>query len=51
MAPTDHQDCRWVSFDDLGNYEFTPADLPFVDKLRRTHRVLSTQSSSTSNHS
>jgi 8-oxo-dGTP diphosphatase len=40
MSPTDHQDCRWVSFDDLENYEFVPADMPFVQKLRRDHHVL-----------
>jgi 8-oxo-dGTP diphosphatase len=40
MSPTDHQDCRWVSFDDLENYEFVPADVPFVQKLRRDHHVI-----------
>jgi 8-oxo-dGTP diphosphatase len=35
MIPVDHQDCRWVSFDDLENYEFVPADVPLVQKLRK----------------
>lgn len=39
MTPADHQDCRWVTFDDLENYEFVPADVPFVQKLRATHRI------------
>jgi len=37
MSPTEHQDCRWVTFDDLKAYEFVPADRPFVQKLRRDH--------------
>ena len=37
MSPTEHQDCRWVTFDDLKAYEFVPADRPFVQKLRREH--------------
>jgi 8-oxo-dGTP diphosphatase len=39
MCPVDHQDCRWVSFDDLKSYEFVPADVPFVQKLIRDHHV------------
>mgnify|MGYP001046047348 FL=1 len=31
----DHDDFRWVSVDQLSEYDFAPADLPFVDKLRR----------------
>ena len=40
MTPIDHQDCRWVSIDDLANYESVPADIPFVEKLRTTHHAL-----------
>lgn len=36
LTPADHQDCRWVAFEDLENYEFVPADRPFVRKLRQT---------------
>jgi hypothetical protein len=38
MAPTDHQDCRWVSFDELADYEFTPADIPFVRQLQKAYQ-------------
>ena len=31
----DHADYRWIRIDELGDYEFAPADMPFVDKLRR----------------
>ena len=40
MSPIDHQDCRWVSFDDLKSYEFVPADVPFVQKLMRDHHAV-----------
>jgi 8-oxo-dGTP diphosphatase len=40
MSPIDHQDCRWVSFDDLKSYEFVPADVPFVQKLMRDHNAV-----------
>lgn len=38
LTPLDHQDCRWVAFEELENYDFVPADLPFVRKLRTLHR-------------
>ncbi len=28
-----HQDCRWVTPGELGDYVFTPADRPFVRRL------------------
>jgi 8-oxo-dGTP diphosphatase len=28
-----HDDYKWVSLDQLGEYDFAPADLPFVEKL------------------
>lgn len=31
----DHDDFAWVSLDQLGEYDFAPADIPFVNKLRR----------------
>ncbi len=40
MSLTDHESSRWVSFEELENYEFVPADLPFVHKLRRTHHAI-----------
>ena len=31
----DHAEYRWIDLDDIGNYAFAPADIPFVHKLRR----------------
>lgn len=31
----DHADYRWISPVALGQYDFAPADIPFVEKLRR----------------
>jgi 8-oxo-dGTP diphosphatase len=28
-----HEDCQWVSLQDLDQYDFAPADVPFVKKL------------------
>jgi len=41
MSLSDHKDCRWVSFNDLEDYDFVPADMPFVQKLRKTRGVFS----------
>ena len=30
-----HDDYQWVSLDQLQDYDFAPADIPFVEKLRR----------------
>jgi 8-oxo-dGTP diphosphatase len=35
MVSVDHQDSRWVAFENLNDYEFVPADRPFVEKLQR----------------
>ena len=35
IMPKAHDDFRWVSLDELQAYDFAPADLPFVDRLRR----------------
>lgn len=29
-----HEDYRWVSISDLDNFEFSPADIPVVEKLK-----------------
>jgi 8-oxo-dGTP diphosphatase len=34
LMPRDHSEFRWVSVNQLKDFEFAPADLPFVDKLR-----------------
>jgi 8-oxo-dGTP diphosphatase len=31
----DHDDIAWISLEQLGEYDFAPADIPFVNKLRR----------------
>jgi len=31
----DHDDVAWVSLEQIGEYDFAPADIPFVNKLRR----------------
>ena len=34
MVPNDHADFRWVSTKQLAEYDFAPADIPFVKKLQ-----------------
>ena len=29
-----HDDFRWVTLDEISSYDFAPADIPFVEKLR-----------------
>ncbi|MZP29033.1 NUDIX domain-containing protein [Heliobacterium undosum] len=31
-----HADCRWVTVDELNQYEFAPADIPFVERLKES---------------
>ena len=31
----DHDDFAWISLEQIGEYDFAPADIPFVNKLRR----------------
>ncbi len=33
-SPLAHEKIRWIDIDDLGNYSFAPADVPFVWKLK-----------------
>ena len=33
-APKEHSEFRWVSTDQLSEYDFAPADIPFVKKLQ-----------------
>jgi len=30
----DHSEVKWVTIDELDNYDFAPADIPFVKKLK-----------------
>jgi len=32
---SDHEEYQWAPIDMLNDYDFAPADLPFVEKLRR----------------
>jgi 8-oxo-dGTP diphosphatase len=34
LAPKAHSEFRWVSKDKLSEYDFAPADIPFVKKLQ-----------------
>jgi 8-oxo-dGTP diphosphatase len=35
MKLNDHAEVAWVEAEGLGRYEFAPADIPFVDMIRR----------------
>ncbi|KAB2951865.1 8-oxo-dGTP diphosphatase MutT [Heliorestis acidaminivorans] len=35
-----HQDGRWVTTEELKNYDFAPADIPFVEKLLHEARTI-----------
>ena len=35
IYPQVHDDYTWAAIDQLENYDFAPADIPFVDKIRR----------------
>jgi len=35
MEPQAHDEYRWVTIDEIDTYDFAPADIPFVDKIRR----------------
>ena len=42
ISMNDHKAYRWVTLDKLGDYEFAPADMPFLSMLRRGQIVIST---------
>ena len=33
LKPLVHDDCRWIGKEELGCYQFAPADIPFLGKL------------------
>ncbi len=35
MVLNDHEDVRWVSLEQLADYDFAPADIPLVKMLQR----------------
>ena len=40
----DHDDFKWISLEQLAEYDFTPADLVFVEKLQNGEISIKTQS-------
>ena len=35
----EHNDAQWVSLDNLNNFEFCPADIPFINELKKLERA------------
>jgi 8-oxo-dGTP diphosphatase len=35
ITMNDHNAYRWVTIDQLAEFDFSPADIPFVEMLRR----------------
>lgn len=42
IKPTEHEKFQWVTIQELHNYNFAPADIPIVERLRREQNELST---------
>jgi 8-oxo-dGTP diphosphatase len=40
IALKDHADCRWVTSEQLAEYDFAAADIPFVEKLQHKDNKL-----------
>lgn len=40
----DHEAYQWVTVDQLAEFDFSPADIPFVEMLKRTHISITAQS-------
>lgn len=36
LKPTEHESIRWVKLRELNDFEFAPADIPFIERLRKT---------------
>jgi 8-oxo-dGTP diphosphatase len=43
ISMKDHKAYRWVTVDQLGEFDFTPADVPFVEMLRSGQVDISTK--------
>jgi 8-oxo-dGTP diphosphatase len=39
LTPKAHSEFRWISIDQLSEYDFAPADIPFVKKLQNQEIV------------
>lgn len=40
ISMNDHEAYRWIAIDQLADFEFAPADIPFVDMLERGQIVI-----------
>ena len=40
LVPTEHADHKWVHIHELDQFDFAPADIPLVERLRREHSGL-----------
>jgi 8-oxo-dGTP diphosphatase len=40
----DHDDFKWISLEQLDEFDFAPADLDFVEKLQKGEIVIQPQS-------
>jgi len=41
IDPKDHDDFKWISLEQLGEFDFAPADLVFVEKLQNGEIAIS----------
>lgn len=39
LTPTEHEETKWVTISELDNFDFAPADIPIVQKLKEEYRV------------
>ena len=44
ITMNDHKAYRWITVDQLNDFDFAPADIPFVDMLRNAHPERATSS-------
>jgi len=40
LIPKAHEEYQWVSKDQLKDYDFAPADIPFVEMLRKEKLII-----------
>ncbi|MGG1555020.1 (deoxy)nucleoside triphosphate pyrophosphohydrolase [Paenibacillus ferrarius] len=38
MVVAEHDDFKWVLIEEMGQYDFAPADIPFIEKLHRKEK-------------
>lgn len=37
-SPLEHNDLKWITVDEIDNYEFCPADLPILEKIKSEYK-------------